>query len=66
MSYDHTRTIARARKALGHAVAAAADAKADHKAARTVKRAERGARHARRSMLEALRYDDGFDYLLNR
>jgi len=63
MSNHADRSIARARKALSHAVAAAAEAKADHKALRTVRRAEKVARHARRAYLESLRYSDGFDAL---
>lgn len=52
------RSIARARKALAHATLAAHEARDAHKAARTLKRADRHARHAKRALVEAYRLAD--------
>jgi hypothetical protein len=52
------RTADRARKAFAHYAGAAMDARAEHKAARAVKRAERRERWARREYLDSLRLSD--------
>jgi len=58
------RTTSRARKAFAHAVAYRMDKAEADASARAMRRAARGERHARRAYLEALRYDDGFDALV--
>lgn len=52
------RSTERARKTLAHYTVAAMDARAEHKANRAIKRAERRARHARCEYLDSLRLAD--------
>lgn len=58
------RSTARARKAFAHAVHHRMDQAHAEASAKAMRRAQRGERHARRAYLESLRYDDGFDALV--